>query len=277
MGILILSLILNLSLIPAYFIIERGVMMRSEYSLSSSVMYIYDVGHVYTGLLAVMLCICFSTLCSGKILQHYISKQQLTILKNSWKYTVWYVFDRLWFITGTMSAGTFGGTIWLSKIYELFGAEVGCQTFFEDTFIRVPFLISVGNRFVVEEDATLETVQFLTNGSIHFDSITLESDVVFGTNSFVVLGYSIGQSFMLKPISTVLECTKIPRDTVLTGVSHQTENNENTLNSDSSSLPSSFGVNIWWHVFAPLVITIPQISSLEYYMSVILGILFVSQ
>ena len=176
-----------------------------------------------------------------------------------------------------MSAGTFGGTIWLSKIYELFGAEVGCQTFFEDTFIRVPFLISVGDRVVVEKDATLETVQYLKNRSIHFDSITLESDVVVGTNSFVGLGSSIGRSSMVKPLTTVLECTKLPRDTVVTGVSHQTENNENTLNSDSSSLPSSFGVNIWWHVFASLVISLPKIFWLAYYMSFILGILSISQ
>ena len=83
------------------------------------------------------------------------------------------------------------------------GEEVGCQTLFGDTLIRVPFLLSVGDRVVVEKDATLETVQYLKNGSINFDSITLESDVVFGTNSFVSLGYSIGRSFILKPLSTV--------------------------------------------------------------------------
>ena len=157
------------------------------------------------------------------------------------------------------------------------GEEVGCQTLFGDTLIRVPFLLSVGDRVVVEEDATLETVQFIKNGSIYFDSITLESDVVVGTNSFVGLGSSIGRSSMVKPLTTVLECTKIPRDTVVTGVSHQTVNNESTLNSDSSSLLSSFGVNIWWHVFASLVISLPKIFWLAYYMSFILGILSVSQ
>ena len=55
MGLFILSLNLDLSLIPDYFIIERGVIMRSEYSLSSLVIYLNYVGNLYTGLLAVRL------------------------------------------------------------------------------------------------------------------------------------------------------------------------------------------------------------------------------
>ena len=90
-----LFLILNISLIPDYFIIEKGVMMRSEDSLSSSFMYFNYVGHVYTSLILVMICIVFSTWYVGKILQHNISKQQFTIQNNSWKYTVYYVFGQL--------------------------------------------------------------------------------------------------------------------------------------------------------------------------------------
>ena len=64
---------------------------------------------------------------------------------------------------------------------------------------------------------------------------------------------------------------------MVTGVSHQTENNKNRLNYFYSYLTSSFGVNIWWRFFTPLAISLPQIFRLEYYMSFIRGILFVSQ
>ena len=82
MGILIFSLLLNLSLTTSYFIIERVVMMIHEDSLSFSVIYFKYVGHIYTRLIGVMLCIVFLTWCYGKILQHCICKQQSPIQKN---------------------------------------------------------------------------------------------------------------------------------------------------------------------------------------------------
>ena len=117
--------------------------------------------------------------------------------KKYWKYMVWYAFDRLWFITGTMYPIIFSSKIILSNIYEMFRVEVCCQTFF---------------------GSTLETVWFIKNLGIHFNTITLESDVTFGTNYFVGIGSFIGRSSMVKPLSRVSDCTNIPRDAMVTVV-----------------------------------------------------------
>ena len=111
---------------------------------------------------------------------------------------VWFIFDRMWFITGTSATGMLGGTIWLSKVYQLFGADIGPHAFFQDTFVRVPFMISLKDRVTIETGATLETVCFLFDGSILFDTITLESDVVIGSHCFIGLGSHVEKSVLMQ-------------------------------------------------------------------------------
>ena len=134
------------------------------------------------------------------------------------------MFDHLWSIVGMLALSCLKSTIWLPIFYRLFGSKIGTNVFIEDSFFRIPSMISLGDLVVIETEATLETVRVLQNGDIHLSKVSIESNVVVGANSCVGLGSKIKHSSLLKGLSQVREKTIIASYSEVTGCDIITSN-----------------------------------------------------
>jgi len=207
----------------------------------------------------------------GRILQLSLINQRI-IKRGSLQYALWYVFDRLWLVTGMISAATFGGTLWLSSIYSLFGAKIGKKTFFEDAFVHLPFMLTVKDKTVVEADVKLETIRILKNGDVEVGRIVLESNVVVGAGSYIGSDTRVGSYSILKPLSRLPSGNKIEKNSILEG-HHLCERFDDL---DEASLETKIlGESLLgfiWHLMASLIISVSSLFSLLFNAFILLGL-----
>ena len=189
---------------------------------------------------------------------------QTIIKRGSLQYALWYVFDRLWLVTGMVCASTFGGTLWLSSIYSLFGASIGQKTFLEDTFVRLPFMLTIKDGTVVEADVKLETIRVLHNGDIEIGRIVLESNVVVGSGSFVGYRTKVGSYSILRPLSRLPSGNTIKKNCVLEGhrLRERIDDLEEASLEAQMATPSCLGFT--WHLFASLLVSLSSVVQLGF-------------
>eukprot|EP00984_Skeletonema_dohrnii_P009898 scaffold3811_cov108-Skeletonema_dohrnii-CCMP3373.AAC.1 len=113
----------------------------------------------------------------GYLLSNVIGKGPTTIKRSSATFGLWYVFDRLWFVSRMGAALMFRGTKFHLWFYDAFGCRIGRNNFFEDADVRLPFMLTTGNNVVVETGAKLETIVIKKNGDVAVD------DLVIGDNT----------------------------------------------------------------------------------------------
>lgn len=265
-AICVLSAALSISLLPAFVLSEF-----LPKDLTSSPLWMYDVKFLLV-LCAAIACtallVAFFTWSSGKVLLLCIGRKECVIQRGSPKYVAWYVFDRLWFLTGNVATAAFGGTVWLPWIYRMFGADIGVRTFIEDSFVRVPFLLSIGDCSVVETEATLKTVSFHLDGSISFGTIEIESDTVIGAHSVMGMGSCLRQFAWVKGLSHVESGATVPERTIVQG----TVRYDGVLDLKRSEL-SSAKIS-WWNALLPLINFLPHFFAIVYYAGAIPVALF---
>ncbi len=142
----------------------------------------------------------------------------MILKQNSLHYALWYIFDRLWFITSNVANLLLGGTIFLSGFYRLLGADIGSGNFFVDSSIRVPFLISTGENVVIERGAKIETARVLGSGDVLIGKVKLEDNVVVGPNTHIGLDSSIGSSTIIQAVSRIPQGSRLSSDVVVEGI-----------------------------------------------------------
>ncbi|KAG7342362.1 McnC domain containing protein [Nitzschia inconspicua] len=172
---------------------------------------------------------------------------------DSFDYLRWYIADQLWrFLGKKILLPVFGGTLWLSFIYRLFGAKIGRGVFIEDTFFRIPRLVVIGNFVVIQSDAVLENVCTLRNGVRVFGKVTIRDRVVVGCRSVLSMGCRIGKCSIVKSVSNVPRDCKVPPRSIILGTKIEPQSD-----ADVEEGEKSCGIllsNMLWHVFSPLFI-----------------------
>jgi len=187
-------------------------------------------------------------------------------------YALWYVFDRLWMVTGMISATTFGGTWWLPTIYSVLGAKIGKKTFLEDAFVHLPFMLTVKDHTVVETGVKLETIRILRNGDVQVGRIVLESNVVVGAASYIGSDTRVGSRSILKPLSRLPSGNKIGKNSILEG--HRLGKRFDDL--DEASLETNIlgksVIGFICHLVAFLIVLVPSLFSLVFNTCILLGL-----
>ena len=189
------------------------------------------IGVMIAAYLVFFVCLAILSWVYGYLLRKVIGKGPATIRRSSVTFGLWYVFDRIWFMTRMIGSGLFHGTIFHAWFYKVYGADIGKNNFFEGTDVRLPFMLTTGDNVVVEAGAKLEMVVIKKNGDVAVDKLVLGDDTAVGPNTHIGLGAKIGASCMIKNLSLVQRGRKIPDATIIEGHEmtdlSQTEEGEN--------------------------------------------------
>jgi acetyltransferase-like isoleucine patch superfamily enzyme len=175
------------------------------------------------------------------------------------KFLRWYIADQLWrFLGKNILLPVFGGTLWLSCIYRLFGAKIGRGVFIEDTFFHIPRLVVVGNFVVIQTDSVLENIRTMPSGVRVFGNVTIRDYVVVGCRSVLSMGCNIGEFSIIKSVSNVPRDSDIPSRSVVSGtnVEPQDDSNIEEGENDCGMVVS----NMLWHIFSPVLIHVAGLS-----------------
>ena len=201
----------------------------------------------------------------GVLLKQLIGTKSV-IKRKSIVFSFWYAFDRLWNIVGFISSEVFGGTIWLPTIYRFFGARIGKKAFFENTFVQIPFKLKCMDRIIIEKDAIIETLRYLPSGDIKIGEVTLESNVLVGSNSFIGHSSRIGQGSVIRPLTRVPAENVVKENIIMEGLCFQKRNNRNEREYSKLHFTHS---ERFFSIMAPIIIFIPSLVRLVLYVELL--------
>ena len=216
----VVLLTLWVSLLPSICIISYALESRfSDESINDdrTGAYVFYITMILISFMVLFICIACCSLVFCKALHNSLTVHQTIIRQNSFQYVYWYVFDRLWFVTCSIFGYILGGSIFFPSFYKLFGSDVGKNNFFEDVYLRLPFMMTTGYNVIVESGAMIETLRFSRNGDVCIGPIILGNNVVVGPNTHIGLGSTLGCSVVVTALSVVpVEC-KVPMNTTILG------------------------------------------------------------
>jgi non-ribosomal peptide synthetase-like protein len=271
-AVLILWLVVWTSLLPSYIVISHTFDQRFNGN-SQDQGYLTYIGTIFAAILMSFMCIIGFTYLFCKILQQKctVTHTRPMILKqNSLTYALWYIFDRLWFITSNVANSLLGGTIFLSGFYRLFGANIGSGNFFINSSICLPFLISTGDNVAIERGAKIETARVLGSGDVLIGEVKLEDNVVVGPNAHISLDSSIGSSTIVQAISRIPQGSRLSSDVVVEGVTFYDAEENDSLQMEKVIDAASEDKNapVILHLVALLAMHTPSLLSALYFIGV---------
>ena len=270
LSVLCFWVLLWLVLLPSFILIsgalERrfsGVDLVSAYSTYITLLFLsLAVILLNFAVLSWMLCI---------LLQKVILKDQIMIRRGSLQYFCWYNFDRFWFVTQLFAEAAFGGTIFLPLFCKLYGANIGKNNFFEDMArLRLPFMLTTGDNVVVESNTKLETIQFAPNGDIMIGMVTLQENVVIGSNAHIGLGSTIGNSSFIKALSIVPDHVTIKSGCIIEGT--KTVENLEEYNSLADFAAEDQPASVVEHVLSLIILQLPTTLFILCNISMLVGV-----
>jgi len=266
-AVFVLFISCGVAILPANILLSAALGLRvksaqsSQYSTEQFSFLMLAIAAIVAATLAFFFCVAIIARLFGYLLVNIIGKGPTTIKRISATFGLWYVFDRLWFISQMGAAGMFRGTKFFAWFYKAYGCSIGRDNFFEDAYVRLPFMLTTGNNVVVETGAKLETLVIKKNGDIAVDEIVLGDNTVIGPNTHIGLGAKIGASCLIKSLSVVQQKRQIADSTVVMG--HEVSELEPAAEGARNEFVEDKAVvSMGWHFLYLLISFIPVLMSI---------------
>jgi non-ribosomal peptide synthetase component F/acetyltransferase-like isoleucine patch superfamily enzyme len=245
-GVMTVSLLIAGCFLPSVYLLQGLPWAESQENATNLILMVEAAFFSFVGCLFVV------SLMTTRVLAFDIENSK-TLGPGSFDFLRWYVADQLWrLLAKNILLPVFAGTLWMPRIYRLFGARIGRGVFIEDAFFRFPRLVSIGNFVVIQSDAILETVRVLPNGDRVFGKITLNDRVVVGCRSVVGMGSEVGQLSIVRSVSNVPRDASIPERSIVSGTTIEPQNDAHV--EAEENVCSILISNMLWHICSPLLV-----------------------
>mmetsp|Transcript_27257 Transcript_27257/g.44260 ORF Transcript_27257/g.44260 Transcript_27257/m.44260 type:complete len:385 (-) Transcript_27257:1207-2361(-) len=270
-AVLVLFISSWVAILPANVLLSKAFLLESRgiYHDGTGVnvarvhlgLFIAAIGVVMAAFLTYFVCLVILSSVYGYLLHKAIGKGPATIKRSSVTFGLWYVFDRIWFMTRMIGSGLLRGTIFYTWLYKFCGGDIGENNFFEGSDVRLPFMLTTGDNVVVEAGAKLEMVVIKKNGDVTVDELVVGDGTVIGPNTHIGLGAKIGASCMIKSLSLVQRGRKIPDATIIEG--HEvTDLNQTEECEMKQFVEDQVVASLGWHLASLVISFIPVVISI---------------
>jgi non-ribosomal peptide synthetase-like protein len=251
-GVISVSALVASCFVPSLYFLNGLPWSRSQDNATYLILMMEAAFFSFVGSLLVVTWLSMNVLAHGVVHSRTLRPGTLDFLR-------WYIADQLWrFLGKKILLPVFGGTLWLSFIYRLFGANIGRGVFIEDTFFRVPKLVVIGDFVAIQSDAVLENIRTLPNGVRVFGKVTIRDRVVIGCRSVLSMGCWIGKFSIVKSVSHVPRDSKVPPHSVVSGT--KVESQDDTHIEERENICGVVVSNLLWHIISPLLIHVAGLS-----------------
>ena len=254
------------AILPSNILISKALHLelgavRGGFQLGDFHLYLTVIGVLISVLLVFFVCLAVFSWFYGFLLLKVIGKGPFIIKQGTATFGLWYVFDRLWYVTRSLASGLFGGTAFHALFYKALGSSIGRNNYFEDADVRLPFMLTTGDNVVVEAGAKLETVVITKNGDVAVNNLIIGKDTVIGPNTHIGLGAKIGASCCILSLSLVQRGRNVADATIIGG--HKTTKIDSTNEGARKELVDDQAVvSMGWHFAFYMLSFIPECMSI---------------
>ena len=256
------------SLFPANILVSKAIEQRMNMPgnhLARSLLY---VALLIASAATTGACLLVFAFMYCNLLQKLLGVHSSSIKRSSYIYILWYVFDRIWHVLQPLAQMVCGGTIFYPWFYKCFGARVGCNNYFEDLQLRLPFMLRTGDNIAVEAGAQLVTCCIEQNGNITGRQLVIMSNAVIGPNTHIGLGVHLGEYSEVRALSVVPNGCCLSKNVVWEG------NKESVPDTDTEpTLGDEKVASFGWHFVALLAMQLPLIVQASLSLGMFIGLL----